>query len=350
MRNRPLLWEAVLQRDENFDGRFVYAVRSTGIYCRPTCPSRRPDRSQVVFFETRIAAEQSGFRPCRRCKPQESMSASSSLVQRACTYIEDNHTEQLRLADLSKHLKVSSSHLQRVFKRALGISPAQYAETCRMKTVKHHLRRGKDVTTAIYESGFGSSSRLYEKAQTSLGMTPATYGRGGQGLRIAYTTAPCPLGRLLVASTVRGLCAVTLGNSDRELKTALENEYPKAELFEDHQALKNIVDEVLKYLDGRQPRLDFCLDIRATAFQCRVWEELRRIPYGMTQSYSGIAEMIGRPKAARAVARACATNPVALVIPCHRVVTQSGELSGYRWGKERKQALLAGEQKENRKQ
>ncbi len=349
MQNQPNWWDAVLRRDENFDGRFVYAVRSTGIYCRPTCPSRRPNRSQVIFFPTRIAAEQSGFRPCRRCKPQESISASSSLVQRACTYIQDNHTEPLRLADLSKHLKASSSHLQRVFKRALGISPAQYAETCRMKTVKDHLQRGKDVTTAIYESGFGSSSRLYEKAQSRLGMTPATYGKGGPGLRIAYITAACPLGRLLVASTARGLCAVTLGNSDRELKAALEKEYPKAVLFEDHQALKDIVDEVLKYLDGHQPHLDFPLDIRATAFQCRVWEELRRIPYGMTQSYSRIAEMIGRPKAARAVARACATNPVALVIPCHRVVAQTGKFSGYRWGKERKQALLAREQKESRK-
>ncbi len=218
-----------------------------------------------------------------------------------------------------------------------------------MKTVKNHLQRGKDVTTAIYESGFGSSSRLYEKAQSSLGMTPATYAKGGQGLRIAYTTAACPLGRLLVASTARGLCAVTLGNSDRELKALLEKEYSKAELFEDHQALKDIVGEVLKYLDGHQPRLDFPIDIRATAFQCRVWEELKRIPYGMTQSYSRIAEMIGRPKAARAVARACATNPVALVIPCHRVVAQSGEFGGYRWGKERKQALLTREQKENPK-
>jgi AraC family transcriptional regulator of adaptative response/methylated-DNA-[protein]-cysteine methyltransferase len=347
MRNQPKFWDAVVRRDENFDGRFVYAVRSTGIYCRPACPSRRPNRRQVIFFSTRIAAEQAGFRPCLRCKPQEPASASSNLVRRACTYIQENHTEPLRLAVLSTHLKVSSSHLQRMFKRCLGISPAQYAETCRMKTVKHHLQRGKDVTTAIYESGFGSSSRLYEKAQTSLGMTPATYGKGGQGVRIAYVTAPCPLGRLLVASTPRGLCAVTLGNSDRELVAALEREYPNAELFEDRQALKNIIEQLLRYLNGHQPRLDFPLDIRATAFQCRVWQELRRIPYGTTQSYSGIAEILGRPKASRAVARACATNPVALVIPCHRVVTRTGKLSGYRWGKERKKALLEREQRDS---
>jgi AraC family transcriptional regulator of adaptative response/methylated-DNA-[protein]-cysteine methyltransferase len=181
-------------------------------------------------------------------------------------------------------------------------------------------------------------------------MTPATYGKGGQGLRIAYVISACPLGRLLVASTARGLCAVTLGNSDHELTAALKREYPEAELFEDHQALKDIIDQVLKYLDGHQPRLDFPLDIRATAFQCKVWEEVRRIPYGTTQSYSGIAEILGNPKGSRAVARACATNPVALVIPCHRVVTRTGKLSGYRWGKERKQALLAREQKESRKQ
>ena len=218
-----------------------------------------------------------------------------------------------------------------------------------MKTVKGHLQRGKDVTTAIYESGFGSSSRLYERAERTLGMTPATYGKGGQGVRIAYTTAACTLGRLLVAATARGLCAVTLGNSDRELKAALQKEYPKAELSEDRRALNEALSQVLKYLDGHQPRLDFPLDIRATAFQCRVWEELRRIPYGMTQSYSDVARTLGMPKAARAVARACATNPVALVIPCHRVVARTGDLTGYRWGMERKQALLAGEQKAKRK-
>jgi len=342
-------WKAVLNRDEKFDGRFVYAVRSTGIYCRPTCPSRRPDRRQVVFFNARVAAEKAGFRPCRRCKPQELISASSSLVERACSYIQHNHTEPLKLTELSKHLKVSSSHLHRLFKRALGISPARYAEACRMKTVKDHLQRGKDVTTAIYESGFGSSSRLYERAPSSLGMTPATYGKGGLGMRIAYSTAACPLGRLLVAATARGICAVTLGNSDQELKTALEREYPKAEVFEDRRALNGTVKEVLKYLDGDEARLDFPLDIRATAFQCRVWEELRRIPYGTTQSYSAIAGMVGRPKAARAVARACATNPIALVIPCHRVVARTGKFSGYRWGKERKEALLAQEQKGRRK-
>lgn len=338
-------WEAVLRRDGNFDGRFVYAVRSTGVFCRPTCPSRRPDRKQVIFFPATGEAEQAGFRPCRRCKPQEPNSAWSSLIQKACSYIRENHTEALKLADLSRHLNVSSSHLHRIFKRSLGISPAQYAETCRMNTVKAHLQGGKDVTTAIYESGFGSSSRLYEKAKSRLGMTPATYRKGGEGMRVFYATAACPLGHLLVATTTQGLCAVSMGNSDRELTAALRKEYPKAEIIEDTQALQNILKGLLEHLAGHQPRLDFPLDVRATAFQCQVWEKLRQIPYGTTQSYSDIARTLGRPRAARAVARACATNPVALVIPCHRVVRRTGEFSGYRWGKERKQALLAREQK-----
>jgi AraC family transcriptional regulator, regulatory protein of adaptative response / methylated-DNA-[protein]-cysteine methyltransferase len=338
-------WEAVVNRDERFDGRFVYAVRSTGIYCRPTCPSRRPNRRQIIFFPAVVAAERAGFRPCRRCRPQESIGANSRLVQEACVYIQENHTEPLKLADLSRQLNVSSSHLHRSFKRALGISPAQYARACRMKTVKGHLHRGEDVTTALYQSGFGSSSRLYERAQSNMGMTPGIYGKGGQGMRIAFATAACPLGRVLVAATDRGLCAVTLGNSDGELKTALQSEYPKADIFEDLRMLSEPLKTVLGYLNGQEPRLDFPLDVRATAFQVRVWEELRRIPYGTTRSYSEVAERLGRPKSARAVARACATNPVALVIPCHRVVGRTGDLTGYRWGKDRKAALLAREQK-----
>ncbi len=349
MTSKQRWWQAVLDRDVKFDGQFVYAVRSTGIYCRPTCPSRRPGRNQVVFFTARIAAEQAGFRPCRRCKPQNRMSFSTNLVHQACKYIEENHTEALRLADLSRHLKVSTSHLHRLFKHVLGISPAQFAEACRMKTVKQRLQEGTDVTTAIYEAGFGSSSRLYERVPSNLGMTPAIYRKGGLGMRISYTTAACPLGRLLIAATPRGLCAVSLGNSDRELVVALQREYPNAEIIQDKQPLNSAIETVLEHLDGKEPRLDFPLDIRATAFQCRVWEELRRIPYGQTQSYSEIARTIGRPTAARAVARACATNPVALVIPCHRVVAGSGKLSGYRWGKDRKQALLSREQRRRSK-
>ena len=345
MTSQEKWWQAVLDRDVNFDGRFVYAVRSTGIYCRPTCPSRRPNRKQVLFFSALGAAEQAGFRPCRRCNPQALISSSTNVVREACRYIEENHAETLPLAHLSRQLNVSSSHLHRLFKRALGVSPAQYLEECRMNSVKGHLRRGGEVTTAIYEAGFGSSSRLYERAASRLGMTPATYGKGGVGMRIFYTTAGCRLGRLLVAATTRGLCAVSLGDSDRELADALKKEYPNAEILKDKDALHETIGNVVEHLNGNEPRLDFPLDVRATAFQCRVWEELKRIPYGTTQSYSDVARRIGRPKAARAVARACATNPVALVIPCHRVVDQSGKSSGYRWGRERKQALLSFERR-----
>lgn len=341
-------WNAVLNRDGNFDGRFVYAVRSTGIYCRPTCPSRRPARPQVVFFSGAGPAEQAGFRPCRRCKPQEQTTAHAKrleLVRDACRYIEENYSERLDLAALSARFNVSTSHLHHVFKRALGISPAQYANACRVNSVKTSLRRGSDVTSAIYEAGFGSSSRLYERTPADFGMTPAVYRKGGRGMRIAYTTASCALGRLLVAATERGLCAVTLGDSDQRLIAALTAEYPDAQIVRDKVALRDTVTRILDHLKGSEPHVEFPLDIRATAFQLRVWDELRRIPYGATRSYSAIAVAIGSPKAARAVARACASNPVALVIPCHRVVSTTGSSSGYRWGKERKRQLLEKERK-----
>jgi AraC family transcriptional regulator of adaptative response/methylated-DNA-[protein]-cysteine methyltransferase len=348
MREQQKWWAAVLQRDGNFDGRFVYAVRSTGIYCRPTCPSRRPARPQVVFFPGAGAAELAGFRACRRCRPEERTSGQSrlvGLVRDACRFIEQNYAEGVDLLALSARFNVSASHLQRMFKRTLGVSPAQYANACRMNSVKTILRNGSDVTSAIYEAGFGSSSRLYERTPSEFGMTPAVYGRGGKGMRIRYTTANCALGRLLVAATDRGLCAVTLGNSDQELTAALKAEYVDAEILRDKTALTDAVHRLIEHLNGSEPHLDFPLDIRATAFQRRVWDELRRIPYGATRSYSEIAKGIGRPKAARAVARACGTNPVALVIPCHRVVARNGNLSGYRWGNERKHRLLEKEKR-----
>ena len=341
-------WEAVLQRDRNFDGRFVYAVRSTGIFCRPTCPSRRPARPQVVFFSAASEAEQAGFRACRRCRPKDLVSRPSSLISGVCRYIETNYSEKLNLAALGERFGVSSSHLQRVFKDALGISPSQYANACRVKSVKSSLRRGSDVTSAIYEAGFGSSSRLYERAASDFGRTPAVYGKGGRGMRIAYTTARCPLGRLLVAATTRGLCAVILGKSNSELVALLKAEYPHAEIARDRKTLNGAVTRLVDHLKGSEPRLEFTLDIRATAFQRRVWDELQRTPYGSTRSYADIAKAVGRPKAARAVARVCATNPVALVIPCHRVVSGTGGAGGYRWGQDRKERLLERELKQNR--
>lgn len=333
-------WTAVLKRDHRFDGTFVYGVRSTGIYCRPACPSRRPSRTQVQFFERAGAAESAGFRPCRRCKPHDGASQQSKLVQAVCRYIEDNHAEPLTLAGLAIEMNVSPFYLQRVFKRALGVSPRQYADGLRVRSVKKSLRAGIDVTSALYDAGFGSSSRLYERTNGEFGMTPSTYGRGGRGMRIRYTIAGCPLGRLLVAATPRGVCTVSLGNSDAELLAMLRSEYAEADVARDAAALKSVVAKLLRHLNGAEPRVDLPLDIQATAFQRRVWEELRAIPYGATRSYAEIANAIGRPRAARAVARACATNPVALVIPCHRVVTQTGDTGGYRWGEERKRALL----------
>lgn len=339
-------WQAILDRDVGSDGAFVYAVRSTGIYCRPSCPSRRPRRDQVIFFPVSEAAERAGFRPCRRCRPQENTSPQVKWVQHICRYIETHLNDPLTLANLSAEVGISPYHLQRTFKRIMGLTPRQYAEAYRLGRLKTRLREGEDVTRALYAVGYGSSSRVYERAPTQLGMTPATYRRGGRGMRISYTIVDCPLGRLLVAATERGVCAVSLGDSDAALEAALSSEYPAAEIDRDEVDLNQWVSTLLNYLNGRQPHLNLLpMDVQATAFQWRVWKELRAIPYGSTRSYGEVARVLGQPTAARAVARACATNPVALVIPCHRVVRKDGDLGGYRWGVERKRALLAQEQK-----
>jgi AraC family transcriptional regulator, regulatory protein of adaptative response / methylated-DNA-[protein]-cysteine methyltransferase len=335
-------WQAVLAKNASCDGVFVYAVRSTGVYCRPSCPARRPRREQVLFFSLAQAAEQAGFRPCLRCHPQNATTGNpqAELVEHVCYYIDANLENPLTLATLGEQVNINPHHLQRVFKRIMGITPRQYTEARRLSWLKAQLKEGQAVTTALYETGYGSSSRLYEQASTRLGMTPATYRRGGKGMQISYTIVDCPLGRLLVASTERGLCAVSLGNSDAELVTALLGEYPAAEFRCDDINLSLLVSSLLDHLNSKQIDLNLPLDLQATAFQWRVWEELRAIPYGSTRSYSEIARAIGHPKAVRAVARACATNPVAIAIPCHRGVREDTNLGGYRWGIERKQALL----------
>lgn len=337
-------WQAVLERDQSRDGTFFYGVRSTGIYCRPSCPSRRPGRDQVVFFQQPALAEQAGFRPCRRCRPLEAANYQAELVQQACRYIEDNITRPEgppTLAELGQQVGLSPFHLQRLFKRVTGVSPRQYAEAYRLGQLKTRLKGQESVTGALYSAGYGSSSRLYERASESMGMTPASYRRGGPGTAIHYTVANCSLGRLLVAATDKGVCAVRLGDDDTKLKNELAHEYPAAELYQDESsALNEWVEEILSYLTGQQPRLDLPLDIQATAFQRQVWEALRTIPYGSTRSYGEVAAALGQPKAVRAVAHACAVNPVAMVIPCHRVVRQDGNLAGYRWGLDRKRALL----------
>lgn len=341
-------WQAVLGRDQNFNGTFVYAVRSTGIYCLPSCPSRRPQRNQVSFFSIPAAAEQAGYRPCLRCKPGQTdpLDPSAKMVQQACRHIEEHDSiEPLSLATLAAKIPISPHHLQRTFKRIMGITPRQYAEARRLGRLKALLREGKDVTSALYQAGYGSSSRLYEKAPVRLGMTPGTYIRGGKGMRIGYTLANCRLGRLLVAATERGICAVSLGDADDALTAALLAEYPDAEIRRNDFDLGEWVEALLRHLAGWQPHLDLPLDLRVTAFQWRVYEELRAIPYGNTRSYGEIATAIGKPNAVRAVANACAKNPVALIIPCHRVIRQGGDLAGYRWGIERKRSLLGKEQR-----
>ncbi|HEX7733570.1 MAG TPA: bifunctional DNA-binding transcriptional regulator/O6-methylguanine-DNA methyltransferase Ada [Ktedonobacteraceae bacterium] len=334
-------WQAVMERDNQANGTFVYGVRSTGIYCKPSCPSRRPRREQVVFFPQPTLAEEAGFRACQRCQPQTGApDAQVELVQRACRYIEEHLDETLRLEQLGAELGLSQTYAQRLFKRVIGISPRQYAEAQRLERIKSQLKGGASVTSTLYDVGYSSSSRLYERAPAQLGMTPTTYKRGGAGMLIAYTIVDSPLGRLLVAGTEHGICRVGLDSQDEVLEQTLRREYPAAELYQDGERLRPWVEEVIRHLAGEQPHLNLPVDIRATAFQWRVWEELRAIPYGQTRSYSEVARAIGQPTARRAVAQACKQNPVPLIIPCHRVVRDDGSLGGYRWGTERKQHLL----------
>lgn len=265
-------------------------------------------------------------------------------VGRACAFLAIVE-RRLSLKTLAARFGGSPGHFQRNFKRIVGVSPRQYADACRLKSVKHHLRRGTDVTAAMFDAGYGSSSRFYERAAPKLGMPPSTYKRGGAGMSIRYTIVDSPLGRLLVAATGRGVCAVSMGPSDKELERALNGEYPAASIARDTDALAGWTTQILSHVSGRLPRLDLPLDVQATAFQWQVWNALASIPYGETRSYAAIASAIGRPHAVRAVARACATNPVAIAIPCHRVVPVAGGVGGYRWGASRKKALLARERR-----
>jgi len=340
--NDEQLWQAVVSKDARFDGQFVFAVSSTGVYCRPSCPSRRAHRERVRFFDLPEAAEQAGFRACLRCQPQRArvLDPQMELVQRVCSLLNSSDSETVKLAELASHAGVSVFHLQRTFKRVMGISPRQYLAARRFGNFKALVRKGDSVTTALYESGFNSSSRLYEYASEELGMTPATYSRGGRGVNINYTIVASSMGRLLVAMTERGVCAVRMGDTDAELEKDLREEFPHAEIKRDDSALREQVQKILSHLDNNEPRLDLPLDIRATAFQRQVWDKLRAIPYGQTVSYGDVAKALGKPGAVRAVGRACATNPVALVIPCHRVVREDQSLGGYRWGLERKKKLL----------
>jgi AraC family transcriptional regulator, regulatory protein of adaptative response / methylated-DNA-[protein]-cysteine methyltransferase len=341
-------WDAVLARDSAHDGDFFFAVTSTGVYCRPSCPAKRPRRENVSFFRRPEDAEKAGFRACLRCRPKSaSRNPQTDAVKNICRYIEQHLDEPVTLDRLGAAFGQSPFHLQRTFKKALGITPRAYADSCRMKLVKQSLQTGKSVTHALYDAGYSSSSRLYERTASQLGMTPDKYRRGAIAATIRYTFSDSPLGRMLVAATEKGICAIQFASSDDELLEGLKREFPFASRKQDDESMRTWTETLLSQITGHKLNRALPLDIQATAFQRRVWTHLQSLPFGTTQSYGEVAKAIGRPTAARAVARACATNPVAVAIPCHRVVREDGEMGGYRWGVGRKQALLQLEQQES---
>jgi AraC family transcriptional regulator of adaptative response/methylated-DNA-[protein]-cysteine methyltransferase len=335
-------WEAVVNRDAVHDGRFVFAVSTTGVYCRPSCAAKRPRRQNVTFYITPEEAERAGYRACLRCRPR-AISANPQLnrVREICRYIERNLDQPITLERLARTFHQSAFHLQRTFKSVLGVTPRAYADSCRMNQLKRNLQAGHGVTRAMYDAGYSSSSRLYERTSSHLGMTPDKYRRGAIATRIRYTFADSPLGRMLVAATDKGLCAIQFGDSEHQLVQGLKHEFPFAQHQQDDQALHAWKEILLARLRGQKLNAALPLDIQATAFQRRVWEHLQKIPYGSTRSYSEVAAEIGDPHATRAVAQACARNRIAVAIPCHRVIRQNGELGGYRWGIARKEKLLA---------
>lgn len=340
-------WHGVLARDAALDGCFVYAVRTTGVFCRPSCTSRRPLRRNVSFFGVPEAAEQAGYRACKRCRPGEAMATDPRMevVRKVCRLIHEAEFSIPTLGQLGAEVGLSPSHLQRVFRGVMGISPRGYGEALRLECLKASFKDGDSVTKALYDAGFGSSSRLYEAAPKRLGMTPATYAGGGRGAHILFTVAKSSFGSVLVAATEKGIVAVSIGDGEDELVAALKADFPKAQIERDDDAFLDRVGSVMARLEGSEPHESLPFDIRATAFQWQVWERLLAIPRGETRTYGEIAAEMGRPGAARAVGRACGSNRLAVIIPCHRAVGRKGALTGYRWGTARKRKLLAREQK-----
>ncbi|WP_322103899.1 bifunctional DNA-binding transcriptional regulator/O6-methylguanine-DNA methyltransferase Ada [Paraburkholderia sp. J41] len=335
-------WQAVAARDTGADGAFFYAVRTTGVFCRPSCASRLPLRENIEFFAAADAARAAGYRECKRCRPG-GLPRELEVVRRACAALDADPQQRLTLAQLSDAVHLSPFHLQRLFKRVLGVSPRQYQAARRGAVLRDALGEGADVTRASADAGFGSSSRLYHSVPGELGMAPSAYRRKGAGRTIRYGCAPTPLGRVLVAATEKGICRIAFDDDDKALVGALQSDFANAQCVEDNAAVAPFVAQIDAYLHGRRDRFDLPLDIAPTAFQQRVWDALQRIPYGETRSYTQIAQTLGTPQAVRAVASACASNPVALAIPCHRVVQKGGSLAGYRWGLTRKAALIDAE-------
>jgi len=338
-------WQAVLARDSASDGKFVFAVASTGVYCRPSCPAKRPRQENVTFFRRPQEAEGAGYRECMRCRPKAvSGNPRQELIKSVCRYIEQHLDEPVTLAQIGAEFRLSPFHLQRMFKSALGITPKEYANSCRMRGFRQSLKAGHSVTRAMHEAGYNSTSRLYARTASELGMEPAKYRRGAIAAPIRYTCADSAIGRLLIAVTDKGICSIRFADSDEELEQGLKQEFPYALRRRDDNDLAEMAQRVVRLMSpsGKRENLaaELPLDIQATAFQRRVWLYLQSIAFGETRSYSQVAKAIRRPSAVRAVARACATNPVAIAIPCHRVLRSDGDPGGYRWGIERKKALL----------
>lgn len=339
--NHEACWQAVEDRDPNADGQFIYAVLSTGVYCRPSCPSRPARRENLRFFDTPAAAEQAGYRACLRCRPQDASAQTQQQLRIAevCRMIEQaEHTPNLQ--ELAAHANLSPHHLHRVFKQTTGLTPKAYANAVRQRRLADTLNTTQSVTAAAFAAGFASGSRFYASSDSLLGMTPSQYRAGGSSQQIKYTLAPCSLGLVLAAFSGKGICAILLGDQADDLTADLLHRFPAAECLLAPDELGNVIQQVVSLIEQPTTALDLPLDIRGTVFQRQVWQALQQIPLGETANYSDIAARIGSPRAVRAVASACAANPLALVVPCHRVLRRDGALSGYRWGLERKQALL----------
>ncbi len=335
-------WDAVLRRDRGADGAFVFSVRTTGVYCRPSCAARRALRQNVRFHESCAAAERAGFRPCKRCRPNESGDRHADAVAEACRRIASSE-DMPGLAALAQSSGLSQFHFHRVFKQATGLTPRQYRAAERSRRLREELPHAHSVTEAIYGAGFNSSGRFYAASDALLGMTPTRFRAGGAGARIRFAVGQCSLGAILVAATEKGICAIMLDDDAASLVRALEDRFPKAALVGGDQDFEAWVARVVGFVEAPRLGLDLPLDLRGTAFQQRVWRALCDIPPGSTATYTEIAQRIGAPTAVRAVGHACGANPVAVAIPCHRVVRTDGSLAGYRWGVERKRALLARE-------